>query len=67
MTNKKYKEMRDMLATRITEITDHEFRFIGCNGEYFDKNADNEWSFLQSYHSLKEICIYLRGLLAGLS
>ena len=60
-----YKERMENYVKTIEELSGVKLRFFGCNGEY-SCSTFTSFSYLNGYHSRKEICIYLEGVIDGL-
>lgn len=65
MATNVYKEKMEEFCKTIEELSGVHLSFYGCNGE-FSCSTFTCWSYLNGYHSRKEICIYLEGIVNGL-
>lgn len=60
-----YKGLMNKYTKRIEELSGVQLRFYGCNGEWAASNI-TPWTYLHGYHSRRDICLYLEGIIAGL-
>lgn len=60
----KRNERLDELCKMLSEKTGTELHWYGCNGEFCISGAMD--SYLRNYHSKKDLCLYIEGMLAGM-
>lgn len=60
-----YKDLMERYIKRIEELSGVKLRFAGCNGEWC-ASGFTPWSYLRGYHSRRDICLYLDGIVVGL-
>jgi len=61
-----YKSRMQKYIQRIEELSGVKLRFYSCNGEW-SSTKFTHWTYLNGYHSRRDICLFLEGIIEGLA